>query len=362
MPASLDQEAVFNSGQGCAMQMSVVIPVHHAGEDLRQCLAALARSHRQADEVIVVVDGETGDTTTLASAFGCRIVTLPGGPRGPATARNRGVKASTGNIVVFLDSDVVAHRETLGLIEQRFINEPDCDALFGSYDDTPAARGLASRYKNLIHHFVHQQGRREATSFWSGCGAVRRHAFDAVGGFNERFAQPSIEDIELGMRLRDVGRRICLCPEIQVKHLKRWTYSGVWMTDIFKRALPWSRLLVKRGVSSGHLNVDRRSQLSAITAHALIFSAAVSLFTPWMWSAPLGALAVFVWLQRETIHFFYARGGFGFMIGATAMHLIYFLYSSAVYAYAKAEWLLSAKPRTQSCPQQEVRYPCPRRS
>ena len=44
---------------------------------------------------------------------------------------------------------------------------------FGSYDDTPTDRGFVSRYKNLLHHYVHQTARREASTFWTGLGAVR---------------------------------------------------------------------------------------------------------------------------------------------------------------------------------------------
>ena len=59
---------------------------------------------------------------------------------------------------------------------------------------------MVSQYRNLLHHFVHQHGHAEASTFWAGCGAIRRAAFDAVGGFDAaRFPRPSIEDIELGL-------------------------------------------------------------------------------------------------------------------------------------------------------------------
>ncbi len=57
--------------------------------------------------------------------------------------------------------------------------DPALTALFGSYDDAPAAPGLVSQYRNLLHHFVHQQGVfrdeiRPAHTFWTGCGMIRR--------------------------------------------------------------------------------------------------------------------------------------------------------------------------------------------
>ena len=60
----------------------------------------------------------------------------------------------------------------LGILRE----EPGIAAVFGSYDDEPGAPNLVSQYRNLLHHFVHQTGRTEASTFWTGCGAVRRDA------------------------------------------------------------------------------------------------------------------------------------------------------------------------------------------
>ncbi len=60
-----------------------------------------------------------------------------------------------------------------GTVRVLFVSEePDLAAVFGSYDDEPAAPNFLSQYKNLFHHFVHQQGSAEASTFWSGCGAI----------------------------------------------------------------------------------------------------------------------------------------------------------------------------------------------
>ena len=89
---------------------------------------------------------------------------------------------------------------------------------------------MVSQYRNLLHHFVHQEGNPEASTFWAGCGAVRRAAFDAVAGYDEaRFRRPSIEDIELGYRLRRAGYRIRLDRDLQCTHLKRWRLPVVYL-------------------------------------------------------------------------------------------------------------------------------------
>jgi GT2 family glycosyltransferase len=113
----------------------------------------------------------------------------------------------------------VSHPETLGRIKTHLTNMPGVAALFGSYDADPPYPGLVSRYKNLLHHYIHQHGRAEAATFWAGCGAVRRNVCNAVGGVDESYLSAAVEDIELGARLRRGGYRIRLCPDIQVTHL-----------------------------------------------------------------------------------------------------------------------------------------------
>ena len=186
-------------------------------------------------EIIVVDDGSTDGTGDLARSFGATVVSLAGGPHGPAAARNRGALEATGDILVFLDADVAVHTTTLERIADHFAVAPDVAALFGSYDDRPAEPGIVSRYKNLLHHFTHQHSRADAKTFWAGCGAIRREVFVECGGFDERFRRPSIEDIDLGLRLWQAGHRIRSCPEIQATHLKRWTLAGLIHTDVFLR-------------------------------------------------------------------------------------------------------------------------------
>src|SRR5690606_34908923 len=137
------------------------------------------------------------------------------------------------DVLVFVDADVVVHGDALARMAAPFDREPALHALFGSYDDDPRCSDIPSRYKNLLHHYVHQHGRPLASSFWAGCGAVKRTAFVAMSGFDERYERPSVEDIELGLRLFRAGMAIRLCPEIQATHLKHWTLMNLWRTDIF---------------------------------------------------------------------------------------------------------------------------------
>ena len=129
-----------------------------------------------------------------------------------------------GDVVVFVDADVLPHADAFTTDPGAFEADPALTAVFGSYDDAPAEPGIVSQFRNLLHHHVHQQGAGEATTFWAGLGAVRADAFRAEGGFDaERYPLPSVEDIDLGTRLVADGGRILLDPLLQGTHLKRWT-------------------------------------------------------------------------------------------------------------------------------------------
>jgi len=156
----------------------------------------------------VVDDGSTDHTVKVATEYGVQVVRLERNC-GPATARNLGAEVAQGEYLLFIDADVGVHPETLGAVVDSLARDPTIAAVFGSYDSEPGASNFLSQYRNLFHHFVHQEGRAEASTFWAGCGAIRRSVFAAIEGFDPRFTRPSIEDIEMGSRLRKAGIGSC---------------------------------------------------------------------------------------------------------------------------------------------------------
>ena len=171
----------FPAGPACQeprrLVLSVVIPVYNGATDLERCLRGV-RSNAGVDyEIVVVDDGSTDASWRVAEQFGARVIRHES-PKGPAAARNAGAEAASAPIIFFLDADVVPHADTFRRVLARFDADPGLAGLFGSYDNQPAAPGLVSRYRNLLHHYVHQQGEfvddaRPAHTFWTGCGAIR---------------------------------------------------------------------------------------------------------------------------------------------------------------------------------------------
>src|ERR1039458_725360 len=247
-------------------QISVIIPVFNDGGNLSLCLASLRGSLEPPLEYIVVDDGSTDGSGEVASKWGARVLHT-GGRLGPACARNIGARAAIGDVLLFLDADVSVNSDTIRRIRGEFDNDPNLDALMGSYDSAPKVSTFVSQYRNLLHCYVHQSSPRKAVTFWSGCGAIRRSVFLDFGGFNEMYQAPAIEDIELGYRLAQAKRNLILCPDIQVKHLKRWSLQNMLRTDFFYRALPWSQLSFSAGSMPDALSLRISQRISV----ALVF-------------------------------------------------------------------------------------------
>ena len=320
--------------------ISVIIPVRDAERHLAKCLGALQRSSVQPAEVLVVDDGSLDASGDVAERFGARVVRLPSS-RGPAAARNAGAKAAQQPVILFLDADVMVHRDTIELIEGA-LNDRAIGALFGAYDDAPLEPGLLSQYRNLLHHYTHSTAARNAWTFWAGCGAIRRELFLDCGGFDERYRQPSIEDIELGSRLSQAGVRIQVVPNIQVCHMKKWTFLSMIRTDILRRAWPWSRLLLRSRNLPDDLNLGWSQRASAVFAWLAVGLAAFGYVRGTAFLAALAGAGAVAFLNRPLLGFLARSRGLLFALGAFPLHFLYLLYSSATFAVAAAVHLLQS--------------------
>lgn len=281
-------------------RLTVVIPATDGPATLPQCLAAIHAASEPPEEIVVV--GEPPHA-------------------GPARARNLGAAKAAGDVLVFVDADVAVHPDAFARIRRAFDEEGGLAALFGSYDDRPAANGVVSAFRNLLHHHVHQSSPGPASTFWAGLGAVRREPFAEVGGFDDRrYPRPSIEDIELGMRLADRGASIRLDPGLLGTHLKRWTLVDMVSTDFAHRGVPWVELLLERRSASSALNLGWRHRLSALAAAATAAGAVLRRV-----DATAGGLAALVALNASFYRLLVRRRGPVEAAAGVGLHLLHHL-------------------------------------
>jgi GT2 family glycosyltransferase len=314
-----------------SIQVSVIVPVHNRPQELRECLSALVASSVCDTEIIVVDDASTDATASVAEGAGVKLMRLPKNS-GPAAARNYGARHAQGDILFFVDADVVLAPGALDRVKRVFAEQPNLAAVFGSYDAKPQAQGTVSQYRNLLHHFVHQHSKPDACTFWAGCGAIRRSVFENMAGFDEkRFPHPSIEDIELGYRLREAGRRIILDKGLQVTHLKRWTLQSVVWTDIYRRAVPWARLILESNDAPYDLNLKMGQRLSGALVVLALLLMSVAVFRLELLALAAGMLLAVIVLNRNLYLFFYRERGAAFTSVCIPLHLLYYLYSALTY-------------------------------
>jgi glycosyltransferase involved in cell wall biosynthesis len=322
--------------------VSVIIPVHNGGAFFRTCLSKLAQAVPRPMEIIVVADGESDGSWRLAKEFGAKLIRIPESG-GPARARNLGAQAAKGDILFFVDADVAVCPEAVAYAISVFKNNPYLAAFIGSYDDAPGDPDFLSQYRNLLHHYVHQTGNEEASTFWGACGVIRREIFLQMGGFNENYREPSIEDIELGYRLKQAGYNIRLCKTLQVKHLKRWKPMGMVKADFFYRALPWTELIWRDRKLNNDLNLQVSNRISVVLTYAVLLAV---LGTCWSLSCLLlaGLLAIpLVAINAPLYQFFHRKHGIVFALKTIPWHWLFYFYSGLAFAIGTGRHLLYRK-------------------
>ena len=333
------------------MKISVIMPAYNAVHYLPSVLTPLIEMLEagEVDEVLVVDDVSTDNTAALAEEMGARVLIMPENG-GPGAARNLAAREATGDVLWFVDSDVIAWPGGAERIRAAMA-DPTVHAVFGSYDEEPAGQQWISKYKNLTHRYHHQIANREASTFWAGCGAVRKEPFLAIGGFDvETYRVPSIEDIELGYRICSNGGRIMVVPSLLGKHLKVWTLGNVIHTDIFRRALPWARLMISREGVTNDLNTSKEERFRAIWAgFFLLFTVGLPIL-PSVWPATLALIIGVFAFNWGFFRFLQKAGGMPFAVISLAYHQVYYVYSAVVFVWCLFEFHILGRRDRLSVP------------
>lgn len=313
-------------------RISVVLPGHNAERTIHSSIDSLLRALAADEELIYVDDGSTDATLSVVDKISdprLKIVRCTENiGRGPA--RNRGAKVAVGDVLVFVDADVVVADRALELIREAF-SDSGVEALFGSYDTHPRVVGRVSQYRNLLHHHTHHTSGHSASHFWTGLGAIRRSVFETTGGFNEDRWSRNMEEVEFGHRLTAAGHTISVRPDIEGNHLKEYSLISMIRTDLRARAIPWTQLLL-----SDH-RIDRfvlswSQRLSALGAVFVVLSLPALVVS----STAAGILfavgsILFVGSNLHLWRFFVRERGVGFALLSVVLHLVHTL--SAVLGF-----------------------------
>lgn len=206
-------------------RVSIVIPLYGGPEDLRLCLESLAECKDLLHEVIVVNDASPDDAPDVVKDFAFATLLQNSENLGFSASCNAGAARGTGEVLIFLNSDTAVPR--CGLI--RLV-----EALLES-DDIGAAGPISNnvghfQYADVMYRSLQQmnlvaddlarctQPDFDCDMLVGFCLAVRREAWDAIGGFDESFRVGMFEDNDLCHRLRRLGYRLVVSRRAFVHH------------------------------------------------------------------------------------------------------------------------------------------------
>ena len=258
---------------------SVVIPTYNGGERLSDALNSVLNQkgvNKAGVEIIVVDDGSEDDTAKTAKNFikqhpgekMCFIRSLSN--HGPSYARNLGIKQARGTFVCFTDDDCVVPENWLCNFKLVFEKNPEIGGAGGLYHTEDKQKRL-NKFHNWMFRVIPQNKTASFNDLSNLCGntaniCYRKSVLESCGGFNHFFRFPSLEDIELKIRVQKMGFSILHMPDL-VRHKKSHSLAMFIKGSIYRG---WARyLMYKLHPDYISLSFSSLFPTSLLTRHSL---------------------------------------------------------------------------------------------
>ncbi len=308
--------------------ISIIIPNYNGGLTIGRCLESIYGVRDDDVEVIVVDDGSQDGSVEIIKKYPCKLIRLEN-HAGAAAARNAGVAAATGTVLLFIDADCLIREDTLSAIRRSLSGHPDA-VLGGTYTQTPADPGFFNQFQSV---FINHSETNSISPDYIATHAmiVPAATFRRVGGFAEKFL-PILEDVEFSHRLRRAGASLIMNPDIQVRHIFNFSLLKS-LRNAVRKTRYWSEyslankdIFVNSGTASRGIKINGGcwllSVLSALSSIASGQSALLATL-PILWLAGIAA-------NRSLLLAFYRTGGIWFALAAGAYY---------VWVYPAAIWI-----------------------
>ena len=221
------------------MKLSIIVPAHNSEKTLEKCLVSIFLSDFKDFEVIVVNDGSKDKTREIAQKFPCGVISLEKNC-GIGYARSIGSDKAMFEILVFIDSDVIINKTTLGLLVKYLELNPDITGVTGLLSETHPNPNFFSQYKNLYMNYIFKKCPSDIDFFYGSFHAIRNTGFDIPISHSRKG-----EDSERGMLLSKKGYKIALNKELEVIHLKRHSFFSFLKND-FLLPFHWARIFIQQ--------------------------------------------------------------------------------------------------------------------
>jgi glycosyltransferase involved in cell wall biosynthesis len=169
--------------------VSCIVPVFNGERYIREALDSIFAQTYRPLEIIVADDGSTDRTSEIVATFKDTVLYLKQNNAGPATARNLGIRAASGDFIAFLDADDLWHREKLERQMARFQARPELEYCVAHAQNFWIAEMDAEAEKYQRHRIS-----QPLPGYVTGTLLARRAIFDAVGLFNPALAHGDSTD------------------------------------------------------------------------------------------------------------------------------------------------------------------------
>lgn len=210
-------------------KVSIVVATYNEAQTLDDCLKSLLNLHYPDYEVIVVNDGSTDESDAIIQRYPFRTITTPN--QGVGAARNEGMRAATGEIVTYIDSDARADSDWLSYLAATFL-ESDVVAVGGP--------NIVPKEDNWVAKCVYRSPGGptqvmlddQSAEHIPGCNmAFWKWTLEEIGGFDPIFRKAA-DDVDICWRLLEKGYRIGFSPSAIVWHHRRSSVKAYWRQQV----------------------------------------------------------------------------------------------------------------------------------
>jgi glycosyltransferase involved in cell wall biosynthesis len=299
--------------------ISIVIPTYNAEKYMPALLDSIFRNKVDDMEVVIVDDCSTDDTVRISKSFPVRVIEMAKNS-GPAKARNIGVEAAKGDIIYFLDSDVIVLDGAIKEVKDYFDQNPSAKCVIGICSTEPLNKGFVSKYMAMFE-YIHLigQANQKVSVFAPRCGAIKRDFFLEIGSYDENYKGADVEDFELARRINRQAE-IILNPEIMVRH--QFANFRQALKIYSRRTVMWVHLFLKEKQLDNAGPTSPNNGLAAICA----FFSFISLFLLPMTGIAkpvfIVLIALYIFFNLKLLNFIKNEAGLGFAVKALFLNYL----------------------------------------
>ncbi len=312
--------------------ISIIVPNYNGGRTIGKCLDSVFAFDDSAREVIVIDDRSEDGSSDIIRQYPCKLIQFEK-HAGASAARNAGAFNSSGDILFFIDADCLLKENTLSIIRERFSGQPKDLIIGGTYTPVPFDPGFFSRFQSAFINYFETKKCDNPDYLATHALAIRAETFKRIGGFNEDFL-PILEDVEFCHRLRRIGCRLIVEPELQVQHIFNHSFTRS-LRNAIRKTQYWivysvenRDLLADSGTASREIKLTGASWLVTVLSASLacLFERrGLLILLPLLWSAVIIA-------NRRLLLAFHKAGGALFALKSSGYYFL--IYPAAVWTGA----------------------------